>query len=95
MKSTEKMLLGAAVAGLLGSAAFAAPGKAAGKKVELAPCYGINSCKGHGQCGGKGSSCAGANSCKGAGWLKVPKDVCEKINGGSLAPIEAVPETKN
>jgi hypothetical protein len=61
---------------------------------DLVPCYGINKCGGTGSCGGvgpdgKSHSCAGQNACKGQGWLKVPRDVCEKIEGGSLKPIKS------
>jgi uncharacterized membrane protein len=93
MTKTEK-LVSAAMAGLLGAAVLAAPGSAEGKKghkgLVLAPCYGINKCSGHGQCSGKGHECAGKNSCKGQGWIKVPKEACEDIQGGSLTkPTEA------
>ncbi len=41
-------------------------------------CHGVNSCKGKGECGGKGHSCAGKNSCKGKGWVKMNKEDCAK-----------------
>ncbi|HWU43829.1 MAG TPA: hypothetical protein VN132_10335 [Bdellovibrio sp.] len=44
-------------------------------------CHGVNSCKGKGDCGGKGHSCAGKNSCKGKGWLKMNKEKCEAAKG--------------
>jgi uncharacterized membrane protein len=82
----KKRLLAASIAGLIavsGAAvlAGASNARAAG---ELVPCYGINACKGTGECGGKASSCAGNNACKGQGFLKVPKDACSKIQGGKL-----------
>src|SRR5262245_42275166 len=53
-------------------------------KSEAVPCYGVNKCKGVGDCGGKGHSCAGKNSCKGQGYLDMSKDLCLKIEGGRL-----------
>jgi uncharacterized membrane protein len=47
-------------------------------------CYGVNACKGKGDCGGKGHSCAGENACKGKGYLKLDKETCLKVNGGRL-----------
>jgi uncharacterized membrane protein len=51
---------------------------------ETVRCYGINACRGMGDCGGKGHSCAGENECKGKGYLKLPKETCLKIQGGRL-----------
>lgn len=77
----KKMLLAASMAGLM-AVGFAAtvPAQAA----ENVPCYGVNACKGAGDCGGKGHSCAGKNECKGAGYVSVPKEACTKIAGGRL-----------
>jgi uncharacterized membrane protein len=49
-------------------------------------CYGVNACKGTGDCGGKGYSCAGQNACKGQGWLAIDEETCLKIEGGRLTP---------
>src|SRR4051812_24619688 len=57
----------------------------AGGKVE---CYGVNSCKGKGECGGKGRSCGGTNSCKGKGFLMIEKSKCMKMKGGRLTDPE-------
>lgn len=76
------------MAGLLvagGVALSAVSAQAAG---EMVACYGINACKGMGDCGGKGHSCAGMNACKGQGYVSVPKDACTKIQGGSLTAKE-------
>jgi uncharacterized membrane protein len=87
MNKTQIALLGAAMAGLMGASAMAGTKKPMkGEVAENVPCYGINKCAGHGKCGGAGHACAGNNTCKGEGWLKVPKDVCEEIQGGSLTP---------
>jgi uncharacterized membrane protein len=78
------MLLASAAAGLL---TLAAPiGTATAGDAEAVHCYGVNKCKGTGDCGGKGHSCAGENSCKGKGYLEVDKETCLKIEGGRLTP---------
>lgn len=79
----KKMLLAASIAGLMTVAATATNAHA-GMDSEGVPCYGVNACKGTGDCGGKGYSCAGNNACKGQGWLKVPADTCTRIQGGKL-----------
>jgi uncharacterized membrane protein len=83
----SKLLLVSAVAGLLTtvSAANAAdePAQGGGDKVH---CYGINKCKGTGDCSGKGHQCAGHNQCAGKGHINLPKDVCLRIKGGHLQP---------
>ena len=80
--SKKKMLLAASIAGLMTVAASAADTMA--PAAESVPCYGVNACKGTGDCGGKGSSCAGKNACKGQGFIKLAADTCSRINGGSL-----------
>ena len=88
-ENKKRALLAASVAGLLAvTATVTAPptALAAGEKVH---CYGVNACKGTGDCGGKGYSCAGKNACKGQGFLDVSKDLCMRIQGGSLtAPAQ-------
>ncbi len=77
-------LLASAVAGLLVMAGSVTTAQAAdGDKVH---CYGVNKCKGTGDCGGKGHSCAGENSCKGQGYLDIDEETCLKIEGGRLTP---------
>jgi uncharacterized membrane protein len=44
-------------------------------------CYGVNTCKGTGECGGPGHSCAGQNSCKGQGWITLTQPDCEARHG--------------
>ncbi len=94
---TNKVLLAAAVAGILGAAGAVhaddmkmdkSMGKGA-KTSDSVHCYGVNSCSGKGKCGGPGgASCAGTNKCKGQGWLPMPKDSCTAIDGGSTEPKE-------
>ena len=78
----KKALLAASIAGLMTFTVASAAH--ADMSSEGAPCYGINACKGTGDCGGKGYSCAGKNACKGQGYIKLPADTCARINGGSL-----------
>ena len=80
--SKKSKLIAASVAGLLAAGSFAAMAPLA--HAEDAPCYGVNACKGTGDCGGKGYSCAGKNACKGEGFVKLPKDVCTRIQSGRL-----------
>lgn len=84
-KSKKNALIAASIAGLM-----AITGIAATNSVVYADdvnCYGVNACKGNGDCGGKGSSCHGSNACKGQGWVKTSADLCKKI-GGTTTPKE-------
>lgn len=87
-RRTNKALLASAVSGLLALGALALPAQAAEGSGETVHCYGINKCKGTGDCGGKGHSCAGKNACKGQGYLELSKETCLKIQGGRLTPDE-------
>ena len=80
--SKKKALLAASIAGLMTVAVSAAATSV--QAAESVPCYGINACKGTGDCGGKGYSCAGKNACKGQGFIKLSSDVCTRIQGGKL-----------
>ena len=82
----SSLVLASAAAGLLMVGAMAAtPGAAQAEDVE---CWGVNKCKGTGECGGKGHSCHGKNECAGQGWLKLDKEKCLKIKGGRLTAEE-------
>ena len=91
--SKKQALLAASVAGLVAAAgiAFGQASQAAemGGTDGKVPCYGINKCKGTGDCGGKGHTCAGKNECAGHGYIKLEKETCMKIKGGSLTPAES------
>lgn len=80
--SKKKALIAASIAGLMTVAVSGAATNAIA--ADNKPCYGVNACKGTGDCGGKGYSCAGKNACKGQGFIELPADVCTRINGGSL-----------
>jgi len=81
MKNNMKksILIGAAISGLLLTGAAGAKEHTSDK--TKGECHGINSCKGKGDCGGKGYSCAGKNSCKGKGWLEMTKADCDAKKG--------------
>jgi len=85
------LLLGAAVAGLLGAATTAKADsipKEKLKKMAVVPCYGVNTCKALGECSGESHACAAQNECRGQGWLPVPQKSCLAL-GGSLTPVAA------
>ena len=64
------------------TAAAGVPAQAHMKAKEGAvECYGVNACKGQGECGGKGHGCAGENECKGKGWVSLSKADCEAKGG--------------
>lgn len=82
----RKALIAASVAGILAVAGTIAAPAAHAEGVE---CWGVNKCKGQGECGGKGHSCAGQNGCKGQGWVTAKDaDTCTKVMGGSLQSTE-------
>jgi uncharacterized membrane protein len=74
------IILATAAAVLICSQTFAADNNksASAKPVK---CYGVNSCKGKGQCGEKNNACAGQNTCKGKGWLFMSPEDCTKKGG--------------
>ena len=80
----QQALIAAVVASVLATAGSAALTSTV--HAEDAPCYGINACKGTGDCGGKGHSCAGKNDCAGQGYIKLDKSTCLKIKDGRLTP---------
>ncbi|MFT4571860.1 MAG: putative membrane protein [Hyphomicrobiaceae bacterium] len=84
----KKMLLAsAALGGFVLAATVATPSWAeeaatgGDNGAAMGECHGVNSCKGTGDCGGKGHSCAGKNECKGNGWIKASKADCETKGG--------------
>lgn len=83
MDMKQRVVLAAAVAGLV-AAGVVSFGSHVQAEEEHVPCYGINKCKGTGDCGGKGHACSGKNECKGQGFLKLEEDTCLKIEGGRL-----------
>ena len=88
MDVKKRSLVAASVAGLVAAAGMLSIAQTAHAEdvVEKVACYGINKCKGTGDCGGKGHSCAGKNECAGQGYLKLEQDTCLKIKDGRLTP---------
>ena len=71
-KTFQKQLVSAMISGLaltVVGAPQAHAADAATTDEKQYECHGVNSCKGKGECGGKGHSCAGSNSCKGQGFI--------------------------
>jgi len=76
------------------TAALALPGSVRAQDSKTSPddgdkktCWGVNKCKGTGDCGAEGcrhSGCHGSNACKGQGFIRLEPDTCLKIQGGSL-----------
>jgi len=60
------------------TSAEAAP---AAETVELAHCYGVNTCKGHNDCGTANNDCGGQASCKGTGFVATTVKSCGDIGG--------------
>jgi hypothetical protein len=54
---------------------------AASSKVKLQHCSGVNSCKGHNDCGTASNSCSGKGSCKGQGWVSASAKACADMGG--------------
>ena len=88
MSATSKAMLLAALGGLLlAPAARAEDQQKAQGDGDKVPCWGINKCKGLGDCGREGcrfSGCHGSNTCRGQGFLRLEKDTCLKIENGAL-----------
>ena len=77
----KSTLMAAALAGLvMTTTACTSTPKATGDQAK-GECHGVNSCKGQGECGGKGWSCAGKNTCKGQGWVTLTKAECSQKGG--------------
>ncbi|MDE2489359.1 MAG: hypothetical protein KGM24_00820 [Elusimicrobia bacterium] len=62
------------------------------KHAETVHCFGINACKGQGQCAVEGKSgCKGMNACKGQGWVALTKKACLDKKGvvlGEKKPVK-------
>ena len=96
MNNRSKSLLVAALATMLTipAALQAQDQKPAPDDGDKKPCWGVNKCKGTGDCGAEGcrhSGCHGSNACKGKGFLRINPDTCLKIQGGSLTKAAAKP----
>lgn len=93
MKRQSKLFAAALVGALaIPALALAEDTKPMGddKDAGKVPCWGINKCKGVGDCGAEGcrhSGCHGSNGCNGNGFLRLEPETCLKIVGGRLTKI--------
>jgi hypothetical protein len=76
MKNSNKLILAAAVAGILGGVALAPTATLAGETVHA---MGANSCKGSSGCKTAENACKGQNGCKGKGFTEMSKSKCDKL----------------
>lgn len=93
MKQGNGRIIAAALAGLVVAAAPALAKNDKKKEKDaskMVKCYGVNKCAGHNKCAGAGNACAGKNACKGKGWLPMPKESCDNIEGSTTQ--EPAPE---
>ena len=65
------------------AALSAAPAAFAGEGAKVAPCYGVNACKGQSDCKSGDHSCKGQNSCKGQGFKDLTSKECAAQNGST------------
>ena len=89
MISKKSILVSTALSSLLLASTAYAGGDHPGGHGDQAvgQCHGVNACKGRGACKGVGHSCEGKNSCEGKGWLKMTKEMCEKLKDGKWTPM--------
>lgn len=87
MKTSVSSVGFAAAAALvaIASAATSTPALAKHQSAAVAPCFGVNACKGQSDCKSGNHDCKGQNSCKGQGFKKLTSSACTKA-GGSLTP---------
>jgi hypothetical protein len=81
---TKGIALATAAAVLICSQTFATENKVTSQQQPVKPikCFGVNQCRGRGQCGDKsGNACSGQNACKGKGWIFMSADECTKKGG--------------
>jgi len=98
-QTSRRKTLSVLVATLAGTLAL--PGISAAQEKQAqdegVPCWGINKCKGTGDCGADGcrhSGCHGSNACKGQGFLRLPQETCLKIESGRLTKNVSKPAPK-
>lgn len=77
VQKTTGVALAIAAAGLFS----VAPMMASADTSADVKCFGVNKCKGQGQCKSAKNSCKGHNSCKGQGFIKMSKEECDKAGG--------------
>jgi len=95
MQSKSKLLVSAALAGIIASAAvpvFSADDMMSGKKgmmgdkgsmmADMEKCYGVVKA-GKNDCKGASNSCKGQAAKDGEGFVMIPKDLCDKLVNGN------------
>ena len=88
MANKTSFLVSAAITGLLAASGYGGLDVAqASGDHAMGQCHGVNACKGHGDCQGKGHECSGKNSCEGKGWVKLSQETCEKLKDGKWTPM--------
>ena len=90
MKSSIKKTTALAVAGALTAAAATAVTTTTASAAGSEKCYGVAKAGKNDCAAGAGTSCAGTSTVdrQGNAWMLVLKGSCEKIDGGSLTPVE-------
>jgi hypothetical protein len=76
-KSGAKMAVTAAVLVVSGAALISA----AMAETVQGRCFGVNGCKGQGNCKSAKNDCKGKNACKGQGWQSMLQDECKGAGG--------------
>ncbi len=76
MTNTNKLLVAAAMMGIIGAGLTTATTASAAEKGH---CMAANSCKGKSACKTDASSCKGQNGCKGQGYTETTKAKCDKL----------------
>lgn len=79
--SSKAKLTGAILAIGAASVFALAPAVAVAKHSHMVNCYGVNSCKGKGQCKSAHGSCKGQNTCKGQGVKRMSEKKCKRMGG--------------
>ncbi len=52
---------------------------------ESVKCFGVNACKGQGQCRTAQNQCNGHNRCEGKGWIKMESAAACEAKGGKIS----------
>jgi hypothetical protein len=76
-KSGAKMAMTAAALIISGATLIAA----ANAETFKGRCFGVNGCKGQGNCKSAKNDCKGKNACKGQGWQSMLQDDCSHAGG--------------
>jgi len=85
---TGASIASAAAVLALTSFATVAPAQAGTHAAKVAPCYGVNSCKGQSDCKSGTHDCKGQNDCKGQGFKDISPKACAAQGGSLTAPTK-------